>query len=805
MRFCIYLPFLFLLFAIWVPCPVQGFQEEPEEKQENAEPQTDPPLAEHRARFENPEADEATLAISAGELIKGGDQEWLKARLREGKITQPGILAIVSAFWINKDTRALREILLLSITNENEEVRKRSKKTLGFFMQDQSTRAKMVEKLLEILRAQDSSKELLLAALEALGQTGALKAVEALIPFTAREEVELRNQAAESLKALTYQEFGANEDAWKAWWENNKHKSRDRIIEPVLKGEIGRLESESRILNEKNLELALRLIQGNPEEAVTFLKDTDMRVRRRAAEEIAANGVQVKVKEVVLKGVIAHLEQGERDQETLKFLFKLIGREHKQPAAQGVLLKYLREDERDLIKCEAARNLHGFKSDVVRQAAVAILQALKEEKGRIELKVQLLDLLYSVGSMGAMDLLVHFKDRNEKRIKEVAVKAMGASRAEKAIEILENVLAVEPDSDVRFEATGSLDRLRREICTPESGLTAKMVSALKTGLRNREDRIRAHCITILGELAPPDGLAILEEHLKTEEVSGVRERCIWSLGRIGDPAGLDVILRALPAGENIKAQGTEGQIVECTHEAVKSICGDDLNRWMQAIESFFRGGQFFLAINFCKDYETKSKAKGKNGDDDQSLRVGSIRDEAWYHLFLAEGSLDKALERARNLKQRAPNNIPYLRMLTHVLVRMKKFNEAHEEYKILLEIVPAEEVALQWQIKAEMAECLLELKDAKGVVKLLERFPGGGAKDLSEELIKRVEASMRKAKEILAEEKPAPSKSAKDTPKPAKKPAAKPKEKTPQPKKGTEKTSESPKGGGGKTLEEVSR
>ena len=81
--------------------------------------------------------------------------------------------------------------------------------------------AEAVSPLIDTLR--DAHVYVRRAAATALGKLGDVRAVAPLI--NALSDVDVRNQALEALRTITWQDFGEDAGRWRAWWADYRRDS----------------------------------------------------------------------------------------------------------------------------------------------------------------------------------------------------------------------------------------------------------------------------------------------------------------------------------------------------------------------------------------------------------------------------------------------------------------------------------------------------------------------------------------------------------------------------------------------------
>jgi len=727
--------------------------------------QVEDPKKVHRDLFSQKDADPARLAISAGELIKLGDQSWLRTLLINKNTSEPAVLAVVSAFMFNKDISALPEILMLSMGDKNLEVVKSCDNAIYELLGNKKTRDPVGKQLVSYCVSKDTNKELLLASINALSCSSNLDGVvDILIALLGNEDESVRLQAQRTLTVLTLKEFPGDVTVWKNWWDKNRHLSRDRILQKRIE------ELENRIfdISTEREKLAVQIIESGPENAIQFLNHDSLPLRLKAAGVINTNESEETFKKII-EPVIQHLggliENPDNKYELYTvLLLEFVGKSsEKKPEVQSLLLAYLNNPHYTVsVKVAAAKSLQGFKSDELRTAVVKNLDLLREVENKATLKIELLKLLADTGCADNLDLIVFFQNQgNEKAVRKAAVKALGASKQKRAIEVLGKLLREDPEWEIRFHATDSLALLGKtgdvSVAEGDKSMTELAVTELKSGLLDKDAQVREACISELGVLNPPDVLQIIQEQLRVEIDPGVKKKCIYSLGKIKKPEGLQLICRALPQNNKAKdpKEKTNGKTFQTAQTAVESICGLDQTLWLKAIEVFFDGEQYSLVRVWCDRY--KRRSKGGNGDKEAELRVKVYHAEASYKLYIQENDLPKAEENAGLLTTCLPDNIGYSRKYAQILVQVNKLKEALAEYLRLLSLLPEDQIVDLWTVRCEMADLNLSLDIPEESVRILEGYPPEGVTSLPENLTARVSKIRTKASALIEKKaKPKP-------------------------------------------------
>jgi len=714
----------------------------------------------HRNLFMGKDTPTEQLSISASELLKAGDTLWLRQRLVDPGASQDAIMAILWAFISHKDNSAFSEFLMLSLKEEWPNVQDRCHTAISIFLEDKKNRHTLLINLRALCKSPDTPLDQLCAAMRALGQSRDIKGVEVLIPFLEHEDKAVKKLAIASLRKLTHVENLTTVAEWKAWWEKNKDLDRDYIIESVLLEQIKKHKKDSEESRARNEELAFQIIGKDPKKAVQFLTEDSPKIRRRAAEIINKHCTEDKIKGVIEK-VRVYLIPIKDDDATVLPLLALIGADpEKNQANQAVLLTYLNDkNSSDGIRAQAANSLTGYKNEDVLKAVVGILTANKDTKDRALFKVELLNLLAHVGCEPHFDLIKSFLNlKNEKDIRRAAVKALGATGCEAAIDVLGKILKdddkslirFDPEFYIRFEAIDSLALLTK-LGAPGSQIWEKAVAMIKLGLDDKALEVRKASISQLGLLNPSDGLQIFQERLRVEKSPEVKDFLISALGEIKNPGGIKVICSALPQVSEKKATGGNGEdhskLFQTAQSAVESICGDDPKLWLQAIEVFFEGKQYSLVVGWCIAF--KNRTNGKNGENGNQKKVESLSAEASYRSDILDNNLQSAEVNIERLVELNPENNAFLKEYADLLLQLKKYPEALAEFKKLLSRLSAEPDAKQWEVRVCIAGCYLDMGTPVDANMILKGFPPAGMQNPPEALAKNIKALLSRAKSMI--------------------------------------------------------
>ncbi len=98
----------------------------------------------------------------------------------------------------------------------------------------ESGRKEACQALIEALGTGGLSEGAVVEIIRALGEIGDKQAVPTLIDLLDSDSMSVRKKAAQSLRRITFYDFGVNRAEWEKWWAKNKDKSRAKWQEEFV-------------------------------------------------------------------------------------------------------------------------------------------------------------------------------------------------------------------------------------------------------------------------------------------------------------------------------------------------------------------------------------------------------------------------------------------------------------------------------------------------------------------------------------------------------------------------------------------
>ena len=643
-----------------------------------------------KAKVLQPDLDETGRAVAATELIKAGEHAWLKVRLADAATPDASVLGIVSAYQVQGDLTSLEEILILSRGVEKPPVSKKCAETIQYFLDEPKVHPVIVQRLVAICSSGDTAPCLREASVEALGNSRDLTAVDTLLAVMEKRDNRFLPMAANALHRITLRDFGTDVAGWKSWWEKNRNRSRDRIIEEA-----------ALLLKEDYLREVKISLQRDPVRSFDFIGHHMVEVRRLAAEALKAHSGEPDVV-AGLDKVLSHLKSGEKDARTVTPLLDVLGAINGSvPGVQETLVSFLNDPE-TVVAAAAARSLTALKTKDC-NGIVGVVQGrlatLKDPaSGSSPLKLVLLDLLRSCGSLGAQidsNLVRAFLDpAHDINVRRKAVSTLGEAGDPTVFENLKNLLVNDPSDVIRFEAAGALvplGKMQKE-GKPVEPLRQNCIEALKAGLGDVKANVRSECVISLGELEAPDLIAILKVHLQTETDAGICRLCLAGFKRFPGVEGIQAISESLAV---LRGRGPAREVLdsyrETARKTLRDFCHEKSDLWFAAGEKLFVASDHVLAAWAFEEFIKRTKEG--NGQDEKIALARGRRAQAMYTFDLV-GALP-LLREILDKKSTEPSERELLRLLAEGYLQVRDFGNAAAMYDLYLARIPEAEEAVR--------------------------------------------------------------------------------------------------------------
>jgi len=494
----------------------------------------DPKLAEWERLLYS--RDPQQRASAAGLLLASKDRRALGVltRVLEAKEHPPTRISILKALEVNRDDRAIVQVLGCVAADEPG-VRGAARATLVRLNSKVA-----IERMVGTLSDAGVPRVTRIAVADAMAAMREFSAVPALIQLLSDPDAQVRQAAEASLVKITVQPLGANAEAWQRWWDINKSKSREWLLEEIIAQqdkEIHRLRGE---LVSRWIHYLRNASNGNTASYVEALHSGLPDVQIFAANALARLKPEGVVAEFLRE--VDHSHPGVR-----RAVVTALGQMGSEAAIDALLKKL--DDADPQVRVGAANALGVLKAASAVQPLIKVLAGIKDEK----LCVAAAKALGEVGDAAAVEPLM------------TAVSNAARSK------------------ELREEAAIALGKLK------DKRARAVLVRALK----DVADRVRWAAADSLGRLGLPEAVPALGEAVTGDTNAQVREAAAVALGRIGRDDGVPALLRAL--------RDPEKRVADQALAAALRIGGDRVDFIATWGNSLLQNGQFDSAIRFANE------------------------------------------------------------------------------------------------------------------------------------------------------------------------------------------------------------
>jgi HEAT repeat protein len=457
---------------------------------------------------------------------QAGAEKTVRAGLRRVESAEV-FLALAAAVRLRQDRRFLDE-LFAALSCGRPAIREAAAQTLAVLAEK-----RLVDRLHDLAVDCDAEIAARQSALWTLGRCGSKEAAHVLIEFLHEDNEILRRAAAAALRDLSGQDYGSDEEPWRAWWENHKHLTGERWLETRLRYQTSRahrLEDDLRRSRAQLLRLQQQLYSRlSSNERVShiqsLLNQDDPAVRTLAVTWSV---------ELLASAEASH-------QRSLTQVLMRLSHDSDVEVRRAAILGLGRV--RELGVFERLQRLTHAETPAVRMAALHALslQARGGEDERTARRKQVMPLLQKALDDPALEVVV------------AAAEDLGALGALEAGPVLTGLLR-HPSETVRQAAAQALERVAEAPVLP--GLLDGLDDSCATVRFNLVGAV-AHAIGDGDSISSAQRkrlFARLEKLLLRDGDPGVRSRAATVLGECGTPAQLTALWQCVLSGEDVRVQ-----------------------------------------------------------------------------------------------------------------------------------------------------------------------------------------------------------------------------------------------------------
>lgn len=418
------------------------------------------------------------------------------------------------------------DAILDAIDASNQKVREAAASALSRF-----SRPDEVQKIKELFQASSTTPGTRRLLIEAIGRGMFVEAVPVLLKAMQSENKPVQEAAEIALQQVAGRDFGSDVERWKEWWERNKHRSREDILEERLWAMRAELDSARQRTDdlEAQLEEFAQLVRSaspaTPKPLLKALLSPHRRVREYAAYRLSSMSKK-ELQSISLD-----------DRETYEILHSAILR------GQSIV----RQDVVELVV-----SLEGT------YRSALLLDALEDDHPGV-LVTAIEGLSGNVGE-AVVQQLESALDSSHGSVREAAANAIGRTGAEDAIPALIETLD-DSEENVRWFAVESLRKLNAQQAVP------RLCELVKN---DESARVREIATTTLGELGQPAAVPCLR-HALDDENERVQQKAVASLKAL---AG-DGVERALVIADALREKTYSDAAADVLRKVIEEHADDE--------------------------------------------------------------------------------------------------------------------------------------------------------------------------------------------------------------------------------------
>ena len=409
-----------------------------------------------------------------------------------GAIEGPGEadvrISVIEAARFSRDKRCF-PALLAAVQDPSAEVRAAAAGALARF-----TRPAEVEAMSQLLQGEDATAQLRELLFRAFGEGLVWQAVPLLLEGLSSEQEEVRQAAWQALKAMSDRDFPLEPGRWQQWWEANRYKSREQVLEEKLRSRRAELQAANAALEDVRLEFEEMLVlvkHGEAKRLEVLLKalgSQHVRVRELAAfqlsqlppDEVGSMSLSDEETYWALSGALED-ESVEVRVGVVKLVVRADG------SYRGDLLRKALEDTSAAVLVPAVDAVEMSMNGLVRRR----LEELLAGSGSSAVREAAAKALGKLGDSQAIQSLIEALDDEEENVRWFAVESLRKLQAVEAVPRLSDLLAEDSSARVREITASTLGQLGQPTA----------VLALKAALGDQNDRVRQKVVSALQSLA----------------------------------------------------------------------------------------------------------------------------------------------------------------------------------------------------------------------------------------------------------------------------------------------------------------
>jgi HEAT repeat protein len=541
-------------------------------------------------------------------------------------------ITIIKAFQFEGDEAALDKLIAL-LSDPVAEVRHAAAEALGAMRSPAA-----IQRMASVLADNAKPSAVRAAMAEALGMTRDKDAIGPLVDVLAENDDALRKTASAALIGITHQrQLGDDPRKWKEWWDQNKNKTREQILEMVLGTMEFQLKTATSAFEALSEQFARMTIDGlnkrpdknDPTALIQESKNVNPMVRSFVAQELSK--IKSDAAFTALLGMLT-----DKSEEVRIAVAKALGEMGDKRAADG-LIKMLSGDPEPLARAEAATALRKM---LTPKAVEPLLGALNNPNVVVS---------------------------------SAAAAGLGELGDKRAVAPLITIVS-DPKSpaSTREAAAGALGTLGDR----------RAVQPLIATLTDPNDRLRWYAAMALGKLGNGEAVKPLCHVVISDPVPNVREAAAMSLGPLRNKEAVDALAKAV--------NDADLNVANAARDALFTIAGDDCEMLLQVGQILFAKPEHASAARIFEKLVQTYADKPEFAEE-----VWRARD-LLAQCYAKTGDWKKARPLYEELLNREPGRVELRQGLAQAMVQNKEYVVAAKFYLDCLNQAP-EQAQTWWE------------------------------------------------------------------------------------------------------------
>ena len=391
-------------------------------------------------------------------------------------------ISMIDAIVFCQDHKSF-EAVLEHLNDPDDAVRDAAVCALAHF-----TRPEEVKAMEKLLRKDSTTPRQSQLLFRALGEGLAFRAVPVLVAGLRSDSEQVKAAAGEALRRISRRDLPPDAKRWNEWWEANKHKSREDILEEHIRARSRHLDAKNAALADlqREYEQLLALVKSPASGRAKLLLDA-LESPYQRIKEYAALTLSALPKDQLVSLSLDSTDTYEKLRKAFEDTSVEVRRDCVRAAVQlkgryreDLIAKALNDKEPQVLLPAVNAVEKGLSTAVLNR----LMELLDDEK-HPAVRESAANALGKLGSAQAVGALIARLDDQEENVRWFAVESLRKLSAKNAVPKLTDLLLKDESSRVREVTAIALGDLGQPGAVP----------ALRKALKDENERVRAKVVS----------------------------------------------------------------------------------------------------------------------------------------------------------------------------------------------------------------------------------------------------------------------------------------------------------------------